>query len=160
MLPESLPAPLKGLNLAQVAIVVRDIESAKAQWSAVLGVPAPENIVTQPGNEVAMRFKGQPSNARCKLAFFNMADVQLELIEPMGGASTWQDVLDRKGEGMHHIAFWVENMAATARQLKSCGIGLVQRGDMGDGQYGYFDAEASLGCVIELLEHTRSGDLD
>ena len=154
-----LPEPLKDLKLAQVAIVVHDIAGAKKRWAAALGVEEPNEIVTSPGNEVNMTFAGEPSNAQCKLAFFDVGGVQLELIEPMGGKSTWQDVLDRKGEGMHHIAFWVENMAETSRQLKEHGVQPIQRGDMGEGQYGYFDAEEKLGCVIELLESKRSGDI-
>ena len=39
--------------------------------------------------------------------------------------------------------------------LKSRGIPLIQRGDMGEGQYAYFDAEAQLGVTLELLEHVR-----
>ena len=143
-------------KLAQVAIVVRDIEAAKKRWAAVLQSDLPNTIVTQPGDQVRMSFGGNPSNAQCKLAFFDLGGVQLELIEPMGGDSTWQEVLDRKGEGMHHIAFWTEDMADSVAGLKESGVNLVQRGDMGDGQYAYFDGEEQLGCVVELLEHKRT----
>lgn len=142
--------------LAQVAIVVRDIEASRRRWAQVLGVDPPEIITTAPGEEVAQTYRGEPSNARAKLAFFQLGQVQLELIEPMGGPSVWQEVLDRRGEGVHHIAFWVEGMQERVDCLRAHGIPMVQRGDMGEGQYAYFDGEAALGVVLELLERKRS----
>ena len=142
-------------TLAQVAIVVRDIEASAKRYSEILGLPVPEVITLVPGLEVNQTYCGQPSDARAKLAFFQLGPVQLELIEPMGGESTWQEVLDRKGEGFHHIAFWVEDMQTRVDFLKEHSIPMVQRGDMGEGQFAYFDAEAQLGVVLELLEHKR-----
>jgi len=141
--------------LAQVAIVVRDIEAAARKWADVLGMPTPEVIITRPGLEVAQTYKGVRSSAQAKLAFFNLGQVQLELIEPMGGDSTWQEALDRNGEGLHHLAFWVDGMQKSVDFLRGRGIPMVQRGDMGEGQYAYFDAEEELGVTLELLERKR-----
>ncbi|NLH99292.1 MAG: VOC family protein [Chthonomonadales bacterium] len=146
---------LGGARLAQVALVVRDIEEASRRWAALLGVPVPNVITTAPGLEVAQTYKGKPSDARAKLAFFQLGPVQLELIEPLGGDSTWQEALDRKGEGFHHIAFWVEGMQQSVDYLREHGIPMAQRGDMGEGQYAYFDAEERLGVTLELLERKR-----
>jgi methylmalonyl-CoA/ethylmalonyl-CoA epimerase len=143
-------------TLAQVAIVVHNIEEAAKRYADILGLPVPEPIVTAPGSEVNQTYRGVPSDARAKLAFFSVGQVQIELIEPLGGASTWQEVLDRKGECVHHIAFWVEGMQKSVNFLKSRGIPMIQRGDMGEGQYAYFDAEAQLGVTLELLEHVRA----
>lgn len=146
---------LENTTVAQIAIVVHDIEEACKRWSQILGQPVPSVIVTQPGNEVNMTYRGQPSNAQAKLAFFNLGQVQLELIEPVGEPSTWKEALDKNGESVHHIAFWTEDMQASAEFLKQHGIPLVQRGDMGEGQYAYFDAQQQLGVQIELLERVR-----
>ena len=151
-----MPSPFGQNKLAQVAIVVRDIEAAKVRWAGVLGVDTPNTITTQPGNDCRMTYAEQPSNAQCHLAFFDLGGVQLELIQPLGGQSTWQEGLDKKGESVHHIAFWTENMADSAAGLRENGVNLVQRGDMGEGQYAYFDAEDQLGCVVELLEQKRT----
>ncbi len=142
-------------TLAQVAIVVRDIEEAARRYADLLGQPVPEIITTEPGLEVNMTFKGKPSNAQTKLAFFELGPVQLELVQPLGGQSSWQDGLARHGEGFHHLAFWVEGMQKSVDFLKERGVSMVQRGDMGPGQYAYFDAESSLGITLELLEHVR-----
>ncbi len=147
---------LGSTTLAQVAIVVRDIEASARRWSQVLGMPFPNIIVTEPGNEVQMTYRGEPSNAQAKLAFFNLGQVQLELIEPIGGPSTWREALEKHGESVHHIAFWVEGMQRSVDFLRSQGIPMCQRGDMGEGQYAYFDAEEPLGVVLELLERKRN----
>lgn len=146
---------LGSTTLAQVAIVVHNIEEAAQRYADIFGLPVPDIIVTQPGSEVNMTYRGEPSDAQAKLAFFNLGQVQLELIEPMGGASTWQEALDRNGESVHHLAFWVEGMQRSVDFLKSKGIPMVQRGDMGEGQYAYFDAEGPLGVTLELLERKR-----
>ncbi len=148
---------LGSTKLAQVAIVVRDIEAASKRFSAVLGLPVPNVITTDPGLQVEQIYRGEPSNAQAKLAFFDLGGVQLELIEPMGGPSTWQEALDRSGESVHHIAFWVEGMQRSVNFLATQEIPMIQRGDMGEGQYAYFDAQDQLGVVLELLEKKRDG---
>jgi catechol 2,3-dioxygenase-like lactoylglutathione lyase family enzyme len=146
---------LGSTTLAQVAIVVHHIEESAKRYADILGLPVPEPITTAPGLEANQTYRGAPSNARAKLAFFNVGQVQIELIEPLGGPSTWQEALDKRGECVHHIAFWVEGMQKSVDFLKSRGIPMVQRGDMGEGQYAYFDAESQLGLTLELLEHVR-----
>jgi methylmalonyl-CoA/ethylmalonyl-CoA epimerase len=148
---------LGSTTLAQVAVVVHDIEEMSRRYAAVFGLPVPEIIVTQPGLEAAQTYRGEPSSAQCKLAFFKLGQVELELIEPLGGPSTWQEALDKNGEGFHHIAFWVEGMQRSVDFLRTQGIDMVQRGDMDGGQYVYMDAEARLGVTIELLEQTSTG---
>ncbi len=147
---------LGGTTLAQVAVVVRDIEEMARRYAAVFGLPVPEIIVTAPGLEAQQTYRGAPSDARCKLAFFRLGQVELELIEPMGGASTWQEALDKNGEGFDHIAFWVDGMQQSVDFLRTQGIEMVQRGDMGEGQFVYMDAEDRLGITIELLEEKRA----
>jgi catechol 2,3-dioxygenase-like lactoylglutathione lyase family enzyme len=147
---------LGSTTVAQVAIVVHDIEEMARRWAAVLGMAVPEIIVTRPGLEVAQTYRGEPSDAQCKLAFFKLGQVELELIEPMGGASTWQEALDKRGQSLHHIAFWVDGMQRSVDFLRSQGIEMAQRGDMDGGQFVYMDAEERLGATIELLEETRT----
>jgi methylmalonyl-CoA/ethylmalonyl-CoA epimerase len=149
------PSNLGSTTLAQVAIVVRDIEASSRRWAEVLAQPVPNIITVQPGSEVTMTYRGEPSGAQAKLAFFNLGQVQLELIEPMGGMSTWQEALDKNGESVHHLAFWVEGMQRSVDFLAGHGIPMIQRGDMGEGQYAYFDGERPLGVVLELLEKKR-----
>lgn len=143
-------------KLAQIAIVTRDIERAIENYVTILGVPRPAVMITDPGNDVRATYRGQPTNAQAKLAFFDLGGVQLELIEPIGEDSAWFEGLDQRGEGVHHIAFWTEDMAAARTHLAQNGVPLIMRGDMGDGQYAYFDGQQSLGVMVELLEQRRT----
>lgn len=153
-----MSAPLGSRRVAQIAIVVRDIEASGRRWAALLGLPEPSVIITQPGDEVRMTYRGRPSHAQTKLAFLECDNLQIELVEPMGGDSVWQSALDERGEHVQHIAFWVEDYAAATDALAEAGAPEVQRGDMGDGQYGYFDGSESLGLTIELLQRVRPAD--
>jgi catechol 2,3-dioxygenase-like lactoylglutathione lyase family enzyme len=143
-------------KLAQVAIAVRDIEASIDRWTQILGCDRPKVILVEPGNQARVTYRGVPSNATAKLAFFDLGGVQLELIEPIGEDSAWAEGLTEKGERVHHLAFWTENMAESVSELGKNRIPIIQRGDMGEGQYAYFDGTEQIGTFIELLEHKRT----
>jgi methylmalonyl-CoA/ethylmalonyl-CoA epimerase len=139
--------------VCQVGLVVRDIERAIEAYSRVFGMPAPEIIVTD-GQEIAhTRYRGEPTDARAKLAFFDMGQVTLELIEPLGGPSTWQEFLDERGEGVHHVAFFVKDTDQAVAFLEQNDITVVQQGDYDGGRYTYADSVSELGVILELLEN-------
>lgn len=143
-------------KLAQVAIVVKDIDEAVRRWSELLGVGPERVVTTDPGGEVRATYRGEPTDDRAKLAFFDLGGVQLELIEPLGEKSAWYEGLDKRGEGVHHLAFWVDDMRQSKAFLDAQGMPLIHRGDMGEGQYAYFDGDAQVGTMIELLERKRT----
>jgi len=142
--------------VTQVAIIVRDIETTKNKFAAFFGVKPPVHFDGGEYSVTQTTYMGNPApKAGCKLAFFNVGpNVQLELIEPNGEQSTWQDFLDTHGEGIHHIAFGVNNMDEKVAACESLGMICTQRGKYGDasGEYAYLDATADLKCFIELLE--------
>jgi hypothetical protein len=98
-------------------------------------------------------YRGKPSPARAKLAFFNLGQVELELIEPVGKPSTWQDQLDQHGDSLHHIAFEIKGMPEKVAYLEARGLSLVQRGEYPGGRYAYLDGSVQLGAILELLEN-------
>ena len=140
-------------TVTQVAIVVNNIEEKAQAWAQLLGVPVPEVRLTDNVEQAHTEYKGQPSTARAKLAFFNLGQVSLELIEPVGEPSTWADQLNAHGESLHHIAFQVNGMAKTLAFLDSQGVPLVQRGEYTGGRYAYTDGVERLGATLELLEN-------
>ncbi len=146
--------PALGTNLVtQVGIVVHDIETKARAWSRILGLPMPDIIITDEYDKARTEYNGQPTPARAKLAFFNMGQVAVELIEPMDGPSTWKDQLDARGDSIHHIAFVVKGMTDKIAYLSSNGVPLVQRGEYTGGRYAYMDGVTQLGAVLELLEN-------
>jgi len=114
-----------------------------------LEVPAP--ILTDPFEKSHTQFRGNPSDAGAKLIIFNLGQVAVEFIEPIGGPSTWAEFLERHGEGAHHIAFQVENTSRAAEGLAAAGCSEVQRGDYTGGNYIYVDAVRVIGTTLELL---------
>ncbi len=82
-----------------------------------------------------------------------MGQVQIELIEPDGQPSTWQEVLDEKGEGVHHIAFHIKGTDNVVAYLEGKGAELVQQGKYTGGMYSYVDTTPQLGVILELLEN-------
>jgi len=136
--------------LTQVALVVRDIEATASAYADLLGVDIPPVRLTGTQDETDSRYHGEPTEARAKLAFFQLGGVSLELIEPVGGPSTWAEHLEKHGEGVHHLAFRTEDMDGTIGKLEGKGLSLAQRGNFQGGCYAYMDAEP-LHIVLELL---------
>lgn len=136
-------------------MVVRDVAATAKRFADVFGLPVPSIHTTDELAKTNMRYRGNPSEARAKLAFFNMGSLSLELIEPVGGPSTWKEFLDKKGEGVHHIAFEVPDTEAEGANLASRGIPLTQKGDYTGGRYAYFESEPQLAVALELLQNFK-----
>jgi methylmalonyl-CoA/ethylmalonyl-CoA epimerase len=142
-------------TITQVAVVVKDIDQARIAWAEVLGVKAPEVSIAGSHFSRPTLYKGSPSDAKAKLAFFAMDNLQIELIQPLGGKSTWQEFLDKNGEGIHHIAFQVKDINGMEKKFELQGMPTVQNGGWDGGAYSYIDASKNLGCILELLENFK-----
>jgi catechol 2,3-dioxygenase-like lactoylglutathione lyase family enzyme len=144
-------------KVIQVAIVVRDIEATSKRWSEVLGMPVPPIQTTRPGHEVKVIYRGKPSEGQAKLTFFNLGQVVLELIEPVGEVTSWKEFLDKKGEGVQHLGFQVVDPDKALQALEKEGMPVLHKGryDSDDGTYIYMDSQDPLGVVIELLHSDR-----
>ncbi len=145
-------------RIVQIGVVVENIDEAIQAWSRLLGVEPPPVILTDPEEIAHTRYRGQPTSARAKLAFFDLGQVALELIQPVGEFSTWHDHLTAHGAGLHHVAFEVKGMEERIRELEELGLRLVQRGEYPGGRYAYLDGQRPFGATIELLESDSGGD--
>jgi len=140
--------------VVQIAFVVHDIEKTSQDFADFLGVEKPEWILTGTREEAETEYRGKPTEARSKLAFFSIGEnIQLELIEPDNEPSTWREDLDKNGEGFHHIAFIVKGMKEKITLLEKNGMELIQKGEYTGGRYAYVDATSTLKTVLELLEN-------
>jgi methylmalonyl-CoA/ethylmalonyl-CoA epimerase len=143
-----------GSNIVvQVGLIVRNVEQTAKAYADVFGLDVPQWFLTDPEEVAHTRYRGESTLARAKLAFFDMGSIQLELIEPVGGPSTWQEFLDTRGEGVHHVAFRITGMAEQVAYLEDKGMPLVQRGDYMGGRYAYIDSTSQLKTILELLEN-------
>ena len=144
---------LGSTTVTQIGITVHDIEAKARAWAEVLGLPVPDIMIADVSERYQTEYNGRPSDARAKLAFFDLGQVSLELIEPVGEPSTWRDQLDEHGDSLHHIAFEIKGMPQRVAHLEAKGIPLVQRGEYPGGRYAYLDGKAQLGAILELLEN-------
>lgn len=140
-------------RLVQVGIVVADVESTARAWSQILGLPMPEIRMTDEFDRAQTEYEGTPTFARARMAFINVGQVDIELLEPVGGPSTWDDHLRAHGPSLHHVAFEIAGMANKRAYLDSQGLKPLQSGEYVGGRYEYFDSLARLGAILELLEH-------
>lgn len=146
-------SPLGDKRVMQIGLVVEDIDRAVQAWSLLLGVAPPSILITDTVDLAHTQYQGQPTPAQAKLAFFDLGQVALELIQPLGAPSTWNDQLAAHGPSLHHLAFDVKGLEARILGLQQHGLQLVQRGDYRGGRYAYLDGQKQFGTVIELLEN-------
>ncbi|SHM72588.1 VOC family protein [Gracilibacillus kekensis] len=139
--------------ITQVAIIVKDIESVSDNYADFFGLDKPNIVTTDPYEKSETQYHSKPSEARAKLAFFDMGSLQLELIEPDEHPSTWREHLEEHGEGVHHIAFVVKGMNEVISKLETKNIPLIQKGEYEGGRYAYMDTQDPLKVMIELLEN-------
>ncbi len=139
--------------VAQIGVVVKDIEKTSQAIADFFGMDKPEIIMTPSREKAKTVFRGQPTEARAKLAFFQLGNLQLELIEPDGKPSTWKEFLDERGEGVHHLAFRITGMKEKIERLNKNGIPLIQSGEYPGGRYAYLDAGDVLRMIVELVEN-------
>ncbi len=144
-------------KVVQVAIVVRDIEASSKRWAELLGMPVPQISTTRPGHEVKEIYRGQPSEGQVKLTFFNLGQVVIELLQPVSDGTSWKEFLDKKGEGVQHLGFQVEDLEMTSDALARAGYPVLHQGryDADNGTYVYHETLDELGVVIELLHSDK-----
>jgi catechol 2,3-dioxygenase-like lactoylglutathione lyase family enzyme len=145
--------PILPSKVVQVGLIVSDIEKTAREYCRVFGCEMPQIMVTDGYEKSHSTYRGQPTHARAKLAFFNMGQLSIELIEPIGEPSTWKEHLDANGVSVHHLAFEIQDTPAVVSQLGEVGIAVVQQGDYTGGRYTYLDSTAQLGVAVELLEN-------
>jgi hypothetical protein len=151
-----MSAPLLGTEVVtQIGLLVNDIEKSRVEFAKFFGIEPPAVQLTDEYAKAQTQYKGQPSEARAKLAFIHVGpNVDIELIEPdKNPNSTWRHDLDANGEGFHHIAFVIKGMKEKIGVMKANGMQLLQTGEYTGGRYAYIDANETLKMVLELLEN-------
>ena len=91
----------------QINIVVRDIEKAAEKWAELFGVEKPEIYINHLEGGEDYKYRGEPATCELKCANIFMDGFVLELHEPCGGPSSFQEFLDKHGNGVHHLGFEV-----------------------------------------------------
>jgi methylmalonyl-CoA epimerase len=80
---------------------------------------------------------------------------RLELLEPTAADSTVQRFLDRRGSGLHHLAYRVQDLPGTLQRLSASGVRLIDReprAGAGGHRVAFLHPQSTGGVLIELLE--------
>lgn len=147
--------PLPTRNMDHIAIIVHDVEKAAKEWADLFGMETPKWSLNDPLEKSHAQYRGKPTEARLKTAFLKLDNLRIELMEPIGGPSTWMEFLQTRGEGVHHVAFEIKGMDDYVAKFDKQGMPLIQRGEWTvytGGAYAYFDTP-QLGVILELLEN-------
>ena len=104
---------MKISHIEHIGIAVKDLKTAIPYYENVLGLTC-YNI-----EEVAEQ--------KVKTAFFKVGEVKIELLEPTSEESTIAKFIEKKGEGVHHIAFRTDNLIETLAECESKGVQLIDK---------------------------------
>jgi len=92
---------------------------------------------------------------KIKAAFFAVGETNIELIEPLDKESPVSKFLEKRGQGIHHVAFRVDNIEKMLKQLKAKGIVLIDekpRTGIEGGKIAFLHPKSTGNVLIELCE--------
>src|SRR5829696_433611 len=143
-------------SVDQVAVVVRDLDAAMRRYADQLGI-GPWDVYTYgPHRMHTMTLRGENRPYVMKLALAFIGDTMYELIESLEGPNIYEEFLNTRGEGLHHLGYYVDSIDEAIAEMAAKGYALLQSGRGfgvdGDGAYAYFDTERDLGCIVEAIE--------
>ncbi|GAB2690708.1 VOC family protein [Nocardia thraciensis] len=144
---------LAGESITQIAWVVTDVEAAEGFLSTCYGIRAWSRMSEVHFAPDSCTYRGEPADFTAHISLSYRGDTQLELIQPVRGASIYAEFLERGGPGLHHICTEPEDFDRALRDADARGIEVVQRGDMaGEMRFAYLDGAAAGVPFLELAE--------
>jgi len=90
-----------------------------------------------------------------------MGNTLLELICPLDEQTLFHQFLLERGEGLHHLGFWVRGMGAHVRRLEAEGMTRIAGDDStahGTGGWAYMSGDATSGAVVELIDRNEASE--
>ncbi|TQR19662.1 methylmalonyl-CoA epimerase [Psychrobacillus vulpis] len=124
-----------------IGIAVKSIENSLPYYTETLGLSL-------------IHIEDVPSE-KVRVAFIDSGNVKLELLQPMDETSTIHTFIEKKGEGIHHVAFGVSNIQERLDELKEKGVRLIQETPKigaGGAQVAFIHPKASGGVLYELCD--------
>jgi methylmalonyl-CoA/ethylmalonyl-CoA epimerase len=101
-------APLK---IDHIGVAVQNLDERKKLFGEIIG----------------LQYKGEETieDQGVRVAFFRIGETNIELLEPLGEDTPVGKFLQKRGEGIHHIALAVKGIEDTIASLKSAGIKMI-----------------------------------
>jgi len=134
-------------KIDHIGIAVQSINTARRFYEEVLG------LVCEKIEVVAAQ--------KVKIAFFAIGETHLELLEPTAPDSPIAGFLNKKGEGIHHVAFATDNIAAQLKKAEKGGCQLINEKPQAGGggkQVAFLHPKSTHGVLTEFCstEETES----
>ena len=137
-------------KIIQIAQVVKDLDKTMENYYKYMGI-GPWDIYTfAPPILRDSMYRGKPSNHTYLLAIAWIGETQMELMQPLTGYSTYNEFLEKKGEGLHHIKELVVDCQKVIVEYKMKGIEVVQSGKFDEDEFYYLDTEPVIGVLYEV----------
>jgi methylmalonyl-CoA/ethylmalonyl-CoA epimerase len=130
-------------KISHIAIVVPDLAEAMAFWVETLGLP--------------VTFVEHVADQDVDVAFLPSGESEIELLEPAGEDSGVARFLQKRGPGMHHICFEVDDIEETLARIKAAGVPLInEEPTIGTGgkKIAFVHPKGTGGVLVELYELT------
>jgi methylmalonyl-CoA/ethylmalonyl-CoA epimerase len=128
-------------HIEHIGIAVKSIENSLPYYEKVLGLKC-YNI-----EEVA--------DQKVKTAFFKVGQTKIELLEPTSEESTIAKFIEKKGEGVHHIAFAVPDVANALAEVEAKGVQLIDKAPRGGAeglQIAFLHPKSTCSVLTELCQ--------
>lgn len=141
-------APTQGgvSGVSHIGIAVRSIDSTLGFYEGVLGLTC-EHI-----EEVAAQ--------KVRAAFLRAGPTRVELIEPTDPSSTVARFLEKRGEGLHHLAFKVDGIAGALERAAGQGIQLIDKAPRAGARgcmVAFLHPASCHGVLVEFVEERPAG---
>ncbi|OGP63652.1 MAG: methylmalonyl-CoA epimerase [Deltaproteobacteria bacterium RBG_13_49_15] len=138
---------MKILKIDHLGIAVKSIDNGKNFWTDILGLPfeGTETVVEQ----------------KVTTAFFPVGESEVELLESTSPEGPIAKYLEKRGEGIQHVAFRVENIEKALSYLKEKGVLLIDekpRKGAGGARIAFLHPKATNGVLVELCERQAGKD--
>jgi methylmalonyl-CoA/ethylmalonyl-CoA epimerase len=132
---------MKILKIDHLGIAVNSIDQGRGFWSDILG----------------LHYEGSETVAEQKVttAFFPVGESEVELLESVTPDGPVAKFIEKKGEGIQHVAFRVENIDEALAELKQKGIKLIDeqpRIGAGGAKIAFLHPKATGGVLVELCQ--------
>ncbi|MGB9639487.1 MAG: methylmalonyl-CoA epimerase [Anaerolineales bacterium] len=124
-----------------IALVVEDLEKTLTFWRDVMGIELSQ-IQDMPQEEA-------------QIAFLPLQNSEIELVLPKNDDSGLGKYLAKRGPGIHHICFEVDDLDAIIARLKEKQIRLINeqpRTNQSGRRYIFIHPESTFGVLVELYE--------
>lgn len=140
-------------KLHHITIAVKDIEGAEKFYSSI-GIGPFETPPRHGSMERTLR--GKPLHNKVLVREANIGSVVLQLVQEVEGKSLVTEFMSKKGEGVFHLGFVVDDVDKEEAKAVKLGLKVTQRarGEDGSGN-AFFDTETLGGVVLQIRQNPR-----